>query len=192
MERRSIIVVLSILLVVVALVALSAFGLLLILARRLRDLEERVNLIVTYDPGTLPDPGTPLPPFEATTTDGRPVSDRDFAVGERIFALLSTGCGECITAAAEFRQHAGSLAAQPVVGVIGPPEDRVPILALLEDHVRVLAEDALDPVAEALQIRDYPSVLLVRDGVIEFAEHALAPVLAQLATPAVAPTGARR
>jgi hypothetical protein len=186
------IVVLSILLVVVALVALSAFGLLLILARRLRNLEERVNLIVTYDPGTLPDPGTPLPPFEAITTDGRPVSDRDFAVGERIFALLSTGCGDCITAAAEFRQHAGTLSAPPVVGVIGPPEDRAPIMALLEDHVQVLAETTLDPVAEALQIRDYPSVLLVRDGVIEFAEHALAPVLAQLATPAAAPTGARR
>jgi hypothetical protein len=78
-----------------------------------------------------------------------------------------------------------------VVGVIGPAEDAAPILALLEDHVRVLAETALDPVAEALQIRDYPSVLLVRDGVIEFAEHAVAPVLAQLATPAAAPTGAR-
>ena len=182
------IVILSSLLVVVALVALSAFGLLLILARRLRDLEERVNLFLPVSFDALPEPGTPLPPFEATTTDGQSISERDFADGERIFALLTSGCGDCVSAAAELRHHAGSLRTPPVVGVIGPPEDRAPIVAQLEGHLPVMTETTLGPVATALQIRDFPTVLLIRDGQITFADHAVAPVLAQLA-PAPAGTG---
>jgi len=166
--------------VVVALVALSAFGLLLILARRLRDLEERVNMFLPAAVGMLPTPGTPVAEFEAVATDGRPVSHRDFAEGERILALLTTGCGDCITAAAEFRQHAGSLNPPPVVGVIGPVEDRAPIVAQLEGSVQVLEEAAFGPVATALEINEFPAVLLIRDGQIQFADHAVEPVLARL------------
>ena len=182
----------SILLIVVALVALAAFGLLLILARRLRDLEERVNLFLPESAGMLPQPGTLVAEFESITTDGRPISHRDFAEGERIFALLTTGCGDCMTAVADFRQHAGNLTTLPVVGVIGPPEDRAPIVAELEGHVQVLEEATSGPVSMAMNINEFPAVLLIRDGHIEFAEHALAPVLARLTTPAPAPAGTRR
>jgi hypothetical protein len=174
---------------VVALVAFTAFGLLLVLARRFRNLEERVNLFLPISVGMLPRPGTPVAEFEATTVDGGRVSHADFAEGERIFALLTTGCGECITAASELRQHAASLTNTPVVGVIGPPEDRAPIVAQLEGHVQVMEEAALGPVATALEINEFPAVLLIQDGYIQFADHEVAPVLARLSTPTSAPAG---
>jgi hypothetical protein len=129
--------------------------------------------------------------FEATTTDGRLVSHRDFMEGERILALFTTGCGDCITAAADLRQHADSLSSIPVVGVIGPPEDREPIVAQLQGRVLVMEEAALGPVATALEINEFPAVLLVRDGYIQFADHAVSPVLAQLTIPTSAPAGTR-
>ena len=129
--------------------------------------------------------------FEAITVDGRPISHRDFAEGERILALLTTGCGDCMTAVADFRQHAGSLTTPPVVGVIGSPEGRAPIVAQLEGHVQVLEEGASGSVSMALEINEFPAVLLIRDGYVEFADHAVAPVLARLTTPVTTPAGTR-
>jgi hypothetical protein len=182
-------VAVSILLVVVALVALAAFGLLLVLARRVRGLEERVNLFLPASTSKLPQPGTPLAGFETADTAGRPISERDFAVGERILALLTTGCGECDTAAAAIREHSARLDPAPVVGVIGRPEERAIIVDRLAGHARVLEEAAFGPVSSALEINEFPAVLLIRDGHIQFADHALEPVLAHLSG---VETGARR
>ena len=175
-------VAVSILLVVVGLVALAGFGLLLILARRLRSLEERVNLFLPVSMSTLPQPGTPLAGFETADTDGRPISERDFAVGERILALLTTGCGDCVTAAAAIREHSARLSPALVVGVIGQPEERAIIVDQLAGHVQVLEEAAFGPVSTALEINEFPAVLLIRDGHIQFADHAVEPVLAKLAS----------
>ena len=78
--------VVSIALVLVALVALAAFGLVLVLARRLRDVTERVNKFLPVSEGGLPDPGTPVPEFAAVTADGTPVSHADLAGPARLFA----------------------------------------------------------------------------------------------------------
>jgi hypothetical protein len=173
---------LSIALAIVALIALSAFGLVLVLARRLRTVTERVNLFLPFSVGTLPAPGTPVAEFEAETTDGQEVSHHDLAQGETIFALLTTGCGECLTEVSEFQKHGSSLSPMPVVGVIGPAEDRLPIVEALRGHARVLEEATLGPVASSFEINEFPAVLLIRDGYIQFAEHRLAPVLEHVST----------
>ena len=172
---------------IVALIALSSFGLVMVLARRLRDVTERVNLFLPVSVGMLPAPGTPVAEFEARSTTGEPVTQRDFAEGERVLALLTTGCGDCLTTVAEFQKHGPELDPPAVVGVIGPDEDRAPIVAQLAGHVTVLEEAAFGPVSTALEINEFPAVLLVRDGYIQFAEHGLAPVLSRLTTPAGAP-----
>lgn len=173
---------------IVAFIALSAFGLVLILARRLRSVTERVNLFLPVSVGMLPTRGTPVAEFEATTTDGQQVSHRDLSSGERIFALLTTGCGDCLSEVAAFQQHAASLSPTPVVGVIGPAEDRAPIVDALNGHVQVLEEAAFGPVSSAFEINEFPAVLLIRDGYIQFAAHALAPVLAEVSNQASAGT----
>ncbi len=177
-------VILSIALAIVAVIALSAFGLLLVLARRLRSVTERVNLFLPPTVMTLPHPGTPVPAFEAVSTSGQRLSDADFASGERIFALLTTGCGDCLATVAALREQGGRLDPLPVVGVVGAQEARAPIVESLAGHALVLEEAAFGPIATAWEINEFPAVLLVRDGYIRFAEHALPPVLAQLSAPA--------
>ncbi len=171
---------------IVALIALSAFGLVLVLARRLRSLTERVNMFLPTSIGMLPAPGTPVAEFSATSTDGQEISQQDFLNGERIFALLTTGCGDCLTTVAEFRKLSGQLTPPPVVSVIGPEEDRASIVESLAGHVIVLEEAAFGPVAVAFDINEFPAILLIRDGYIQFAEHGLAPVLAEASTRATA------
>ena len=64
-------------LIIVALIAAGTFALVLVLARRLRAVVDRVNLFLPVSEGHLPDPGTPLPDFNATAVDGTPVSRSD-------------------------------------------------------------------------------------------------------------------
>ena len=173
----------------VAIIALSAFGLVLILARRLRSVTERVNMFLPASLGSLPHPGTPVAEFTATAKDGRPVSQADFAVNTRVFALLSTGCGDCAKAIAAFREHGRQLSPPPIVGVVGPADERAPMVAELAGHAIVLEEDDLGPIAAAFEISEFPSVLLIRDGYIQQAEHTLAPILAALES-AAAPASA--
>lgn len=178
---------------IVALIALSAFGLVLVLARRLRSVTERVNLFLPAGMGSLPLPGTPVAEFTATSTDGQVISHADFGDEDRIFAMLSTGCGDCTAELAAFAELDGSLAPLPIVAVMGPPEDRAPMVAALADHVVVLEEGITGSVSAAFEISEYPAVLLVRDGYIQVAEHRLAPVLAALSlSRASAPAASQR
>jgi hypothetical protein len=182
---------LSIALVIVALVALAAFGLVLVLARRLRELAERVNLFLPPADRTLPHPGTPISEFSARSVENETVGDADFAGVERIFAALSTGCGSCLEQISAFRDRGADLVPRPVVTIIGPAELRAPMVELLAGHAVVLEETDNGPVADAFGIHEFPAVLLVRDRVIQLADHGLAGVLAA-ATPAAAADSRRR
>lgn len=179
-------VVLTIALILVAIIAISAFGLVLILARRLRSVAERVNLFLPASAGTLPHPGTPVAEFQTTSTDGQPLSRADLIGVERVVAILSTGCGDCSEEVVAFRQHASRLELPPIVGITGPAEQRAPMVAQLAGHAIVLEEEDLGPVQTALEISEFPAVLLVRDGIIQQADHRLAPILEALAVPSAA------
>ncbi|HJQ00787.1 MAG TPA: hypothetical protein VJ851_04245 [Jatrophihabitans sp.] len=137
-------------------------------------------MFLPASPGSLPHPGTPVAQFTATATDGRSVSETDFADNTRVFALLSTGCGDCAKAIAAFREHGPRLSPPPIVGVVGPADDRAPMVAELAGHAIVLEEEDLGPIAAAFEISEFPSVLLIRDGYIQQADHTLAPILATL------------
>jgi hypothetical protein len=101
--------------VLVAVIAMSAFGLVLVLARRLRAVTERVNMFLPASPGTLPHPGTPVPEFEAVSADGEHLSRSAFVGVDRIFAVLSTECGPCEQQVSAFEKMglAAGLAAAP-------------------------------------------------------------------------------
>lgn len=173
----------SIALGVVAIIAISSFGLVLVLARRLRSVTERVNLFLPTSVGTLPHPGTPVSEFTATSVSGQSLSLADLDGVERVVAILSTGCGDCATEIEAFRQHSAQLQLPPIIGITGSAEDRAPMVAKLTDHAVVIEEEDLGPVQTALEVSEFPAVLLVRNGIIQRADHRLAPILDALSTP---------
>jgi len=184
-------VAVTVALVVVAVVALAAFGLVLVLARRLRAVTERVNLFLPVSAGTLPLPGTPVPEFDAVSVDGERVTANTFAGAERVLAVLSTTCGSCGEQVPALRELGASGAPRPVVVVTGPPEDCAPLVARLDGYAVVIEERDEGTVAEAFEIGEFPAVLLIRDGVIQRAEHGLGTMLPALtAVPAESPTRA--
>jgi hypothetical protein len=171
---------LSAALAIVAVIALGTFGLVLILARRLRAVTERVNIFLPASPGTLPHPGTPFPDFEAVSADGEHLSRAAFAGVDRIFAVLSTECGPCEQQVAAFRKSGADLEPRAIVAVVGPAQSRAAMVTELDGHAVVIEEPEYGPVAQALEISEFPAVLLVKDGVIQLAGHALAEVLPAL------------
>lgn len=171
----------SVALAIVAVVALGTFGLVLILARRLRAVTERVNYFLPASPGTLPHPGTPFPDFEAVSADGERLSQAAFAGVDRIFAVLSTECAACEQQVSALKESGAGLEPRAIVVVVGPAADsRADMVTRLAGNTVVIEEPEHGPIAEALEISEFPAVLLVRDGVIQLAGHALAEVLPKL------------
>ena len=169
-------------LVVVALIAVLAFALVMVLARRLRAVTERVNMFLPASDRGLPHPGTPVPDFAATSSEGAAVGAADFARGTRVMALLTTECASCHDQVAAIRDIDGG--ARPIVLVIGRPERRAPMIASLGGRPVVLEEEDGGPIATAFDISEFPAVMLVNDGIIRAAGHGVAGVLAAAAAPA--------
>jgi hypothetical protein len=145
---------------------------------------ERVNMFLPVSEGTLPLPGTPVPDFEATATNGERVNAASFAGTDRIFAVLSTGCGSCDEQLAAFRELGAGLVPRPIVTIAGAPEGRQRLVTALGSDAVLIEELEGGPVAEAFEIGEYPAVLLVRNGFIQHAGHDLAEALAELPAPA--------
>ncbi len=169
-------------LVIVAMIAVLAFALVMVLARRLRAVTERVNKFLPVSEGGLPDPGTPIPDFTAVSTDGTPVSHHDLAGTGRVFAMLTTDCASCHDQVPAVREVEGS--ERPIVLVIGRPEHRAEMVAALGDRPLVIEEDDGGPIAGAFEIAEFPAVMLVNDGIIRYAGHGVAAVLASAPQPA--------
>lgn len=152
----------------------------LVLARRLRDVTERVNVLLPAGTRTLPLPGTPVPEFDAVSTAGERVTRDAFSGVDRIFAVLSTGCGGCHEQIPALVQYGPHLVPRPIVLVVGPQQDRAPIVAKLDGSGVVLEEPDRGPVAGAFEISEFPAMLLIRDGYIQQAEHGLVAVVGSL------------
>jgi hypothetical protein len=176
------------------LVAATAFGLVLVLARRLRALTERVDLFLPVSGGSLPDPGTPVPEFTAVAVDGSPVSHEDLAGDDRILAFLSTDCASC-------RDQVPALAAldpdrwrRPIVVVLGEPVARREMAAALDGHAVVVEEDGDEDgdgtIRTAFDVHEYPAVILFREAHVGTAAHGLAKVLESVAQSAQQPATA--
>lgn len=162
---------------IVAIVALAAFALVLVLARRLRAVTERVNLFLPVSVGTLPLPGTPVPEFDAVSVAGEHVDRGSFAGVERVLAVLSTGCGACDEQLRALAESGGDLVPRPVVLVAGKPAERSSMVTQLRGNAVVIEEPHNGPVATAFELSEFPALLLIRDGYIQRAEHRLADVL---------------
>jgi len=167
--------------------------LVLILARRLRAVTERVNMLLPPVQSTLPHPGTPVPDFDAVSAEGEHLSRGSFAGVDRIFAVLSTDCGACDQQVTAFQKLEAGLEPPPIVAIVGAPEERAAMAAELDGSAVVIAESDTGPVVEAFEISEFPAVLLVRDAVIQRAGHELPSMVAELMSfAASAPAGSPR
>jgi hypothetical protein len=165
-------------LVLVGLVAAASFSLVLIVARRLRALTEQVHRYLPISEHGLPDPGTPLPAFDATTAAGRRVTERHFAGEDRVLAFLTTDCGSCHDQLPAVRELASSGWPEPVAVVIGPRADRAAMTARLGPEAIVLEEDDGGPIVRAFEMSEFPAILIAGAGVVRVAGHGVADVLA--------------
>jgi hypothetical protein len=168
----------------VGLVAVTAFGLVLVLARRLRTVTERVEMYLPVSEGRLPDPGTPVPEFEVTALDGSLVSQRDLAGADRILAFLTTDCPSCRDQVPALNNLDSDAWLQPIVVVIGPPAERSDMVRVLVPGAIVVEQNNDDRLVQAFDIHEFPAILLVRFGVIQTAAHGVASLLQQARQPA--------
>ncbi len=165
----------------VALVALLALALVLVLARRLRTLTERVRPLVAMTDGGLPADGTPVPPFVAVTTDGTRIDESHLAGEDRLVAFVTTDCAACRDQVHALRNLPDG-PQTPLVFVLGPEGERADMVAALAPHAVVVEEPARSAVAQSFAINEFPAVLVVGAGEVRTSGHGVAGVMSAFET----------
>ncbi len=153
------------------------------LARRLRDVTERMNVFLPRLDGGLPPSGRPLPSFAGTSVDGVPVSEDDFSGADRILALLTTDCGACRDQVPVLRDLDRGESPQPIVVVIGPDDARKDMVSALSGRAVVVEENGGGPIAGSFGIQDFPALIMAGNGVVTAAGNSLSGVLASAGEP---------
>lgn len=163
--------------VLVLLAALCLLNLVLVLAimRRLREHTGHLDRLLTGRPGGGLGPGEPVPPVEV---DGVPLE----LTGATLVGFFSPGCAPCAEQIPHFLDRAATGAERVLAVVVGedgaPSEERDRLAAA----VPVTDERPGGPLAQAFgEVLSYPTLFLVRDGVVEATDGTLA------ALPAPAP-----
>jgi len=158
-------------------VAIAAFSLLLVLARRLRNLEERIGAFFIVPEGGLPAPGTPVPEFVGTSCDGLKIDTIGVSGPNQILAFLTTECAVCREQVYVLRGAAAIREPKPLVVVAGPPDDRAEMVGALRGFTNVMEEPMNGPLATVFGVQEFPAILLYSDGVLHIASHGMAAVL---------------
>jgi hypothetical protein len=165
------------------LVAVFSLFLTVALARRLRTLVSHVYRFLPITEGDgLPSPGTPLPDFSVAAESGEQITRESFAGPQRLLVFLTTTCSSCTDQVPLIQQL--RLPERPVVVVVGDEQQRPAMAAQLADVAEVVPEDDEGPLAVALEVREFPAVMVIGRGVVTVASHDVTTALARLKTPA--------
>lgn len=173
-------------LILVALIAATALGLVLVLARRLRTVTEKVNRVLPDFDSGLPSPGTPVPEFRARTGDGVEVTQADLNGPDRVIAFLTTDCSSCLDQLPALRDSYPEGWRTPLVVIIGDPDSRPAMARSLGERAVIVEEDGRGPIASAFEIHEFPAILLIENGYVRASGHGLAGVVAAVQEPAPA------
>jgi hypothetical protein len=136
--------------------------------RRLREHERRLADIGA-PPRRRLEPGSPIGPFTATTTDGALVSGATLPAGA-VVAFFSPTCAPCAEQLPRFVDFAATLPGGPKQAfavVCGDLMQADPLVAKLEPVAQVLVEDSGGPLAAAFGVFAFPTLYVVDgDGTI--------------------------
>ncbi|WP_327105937.1 TlpA family protein disulfide reductase [Nonomuraea glycinis] len=166
---------------VVVVGVLGGLNLLLMLAvlRRLREYDEkwaRAGMDSLAERRLVPEPGTRIADFTATTLDGADITLRDPAgvsgvEGPLLVGFFSTGCPACHEELPRFVEHAGTVPGgreQNLVVISGSADDAADIIEAVSPMARVVVEPVEGPLMTAFSVRGWPSfVLLGQDGTVQ-------------------------
>jgi hypothetical protein len=158
-----------------ATVAVGAMVLALLLARRLRLLQERVEQLMAPFEADLPELGSPVPEFVVATSVGGQVSTEDLAGPDVLLLFLTVSCSACQNLLASLpRAVANTLRGQqPIAVVVGEPVERAPLVTELEGLAQVVEQSYNDGLARRFGVRGFPAVLVAGGGTIRQAAHDL-------------------
>ena len=153
-------------------VALLALCLVLVLARRVRDLTAQVARL---DQPMLPDlpPLGPLPDFAATTTRGDMLTAGDLSGPDQLLLFLYGSCESCHDNLSKTVTALDGIPTRPVAVVVGRPDTRAALTAGLEPVAHVIEEYDMSGLANLFHVTGFPSYVRVRDGVMVQAAHGL-------------------
>lgn len=165
-----------------AAVAVAAFGLALALARRVRQLQDRLDQGVLIEPD-LPPPGEPVPDFVATTIDGVRLTADDLAGPDVLVLFLTASCESCREEVDRLREQPPVASEpRPIAVVMGEPDERAQLVRALVPLARVVEQAGYAGLAARFGVRGFPAVLVAGEGVVRRAGHLLSEL--EVGTPA--------
>lgn len=153
-------------LVFLGVLALLELLLILLVARKVRVLDERLSLArraLPAEGGGRPwlAAGTQIPPFWAETVRREPVSLDWLRGRESVIGFFSPGCRPCGEQLPAFARLADDRGRQPLAVIVGPAAGADEYLAVLDGAVPVVREEQGGPVTTAFAARAFPGVFLL-------------------------------
>jgi hypothetical protein len=109
------------------------------------------------------------------------ISRESFTGQQRLFVFLTTDCSSCTDQVPLIQKL--DMPQPPVVVIIGEQEKREAMAAQLTRSAEVVQENDEGPLATALELREFPAVLVLSDAVVTVATHGVKSALAKLNTP---------
>jgi thiol-disulfide isomerase/thioredoxin len=147
--------------------------------RRLRDHEERIVRVAAArndDVVTL-QPGTRVPTFTATTTDGTELTDHSFGSDIALVGFFSPDCQPCREQLPRFATVGARLDPSRVLCVVSGDRATGTDLEAFVEPMRgaglVVVEGANGSLAAAFGVRAMPTILKIEDGVVSASGHSV-------------------
>ncbi|MBO3748639.1 redoxin domain-containing protein [Streptosporangiaceae bacterium NEAU-GS5] len=165
------------------LIALAALGLMLVVSRRYRE----IHAMVSGGGTRLPLPGSGVPDFAVTTTDGHDLDQDDLAGPDRLIAFLLSGCEPCAAQLPGLRRAFAALpddGLRPLVVVSG--ENAEPYAAELGPYAYVVEGEQARQVAEAFGVTAFPTLVETGGGAV----HKVGGTVAEIGLDTLRGTGA--
>jgi thiol-disulfide isomerase/thioredoxin len=145
--------------------------------RRLRDHEERLvrGSAARHDEVATLQPGTTVPTFTATTTDGTEVTDRTLGSDIALVGFFSPDCQPCREQLPRFATVGARLDPSRVLCVVSDDRATGTELEVFVEPMRgaglVVAEGSTGSLAAAFGVRALPTMLKIEDGVVSASGH---------------------
>lgn len=140
----------------------GAFNLALVFGviRRLRVHGEKLSRLDASPADTLLPAGAVVPPFVASTVDGRAVS-RDTLADRTVVGFFTPDCEPCRERVPEFLVYAAGFPGPALAVAVGDPVETEALVVALASAADVVVEPVDGPLQSAFRVTGYPALCVV-------------------------------